>query len=154
MDLNSFKDPATLERYAFLWSEARLVIAAVALFLGGVPPVVYLFKGIGLTSQIWVLLPLFWIVSGVAAGYLGYMWFVRGQSIFGGKDTLDLAAFAVMVISGLNLGYAGLFDTNIGMSLTPYSIMMPVYYAAGIVYLIAAYQLYRKWNASGKRLFS
>jgi hypothetical protein len=35
MDLQEHSRPDALERYSFLWSEARLVVAAVALLIGG-----------------------------------------------------------------------------------------------------------------------
>ncbi len=148
MDIKSyFSTPAQLERTSFLWSEARLLIAAVALFLGGVPPVVYFF---GSAGGLWSLLKIAWIASGVASAYLGYRWYTGGQRVFGGKDQKDLAAFAVSVLSGLNLGWTGLSGNNIGMSI---SYSKTVFLITGVVYVVAAYQLWRRWKASGERLF-
>jgi hypothetical protein len=146
MDINSFATPGQLERNSFLWSEARLVIAAVALFLGGIPPITYLLGG----STVWGLLKLAWIVSGVASAYLAYRWYTGGQTVFGGKDQKDIAAFAVSVLSGLNLGWTGLSGNNIGMSIASGKL---VFLLAGALYLVAAWHLWRRWSARGQKLF-
>lgn len=146
MDINQFTQPAQMERNSFMWSQARLVIAAVALFAGGVPPVVYLIKGGG----VWSLLRICWIISGVASGYLGYRWLNNRQHVFGGKEKYDTIAFLVGVISGLNLGWAGLAGNNIGMSITSNHI---VFYIVGALYLLAAYQLQQRFRAHGHKIF-
>jgi hypothetical protein len=148
MDIKSyFSTPAQLERTSFLWSEVRLIVAAVALFLGGIPPAVYFLGG---GSSVWSLLKIAWIASGVASVYLGYRWYTGGQRVFGGKDQKDLAAFAVSVLSGLNLGWTGLSGNNIGMSI---SYSKVTFLIAGVVYLVAAYQLWQRWKVNGERLF-
>ncbi len=112
MDLNAHTHPDKLEYYSFIWSEIRLVIAAIALLVGGTPPIYFLplFFLYGLVSA---LLTLCWIISGTASTYLAYRWYTGGQMIFGGKDMKDTVAFAVMVVSGLNLGITGISGTNI-----------------------------------------
>jgi hypothetical protein len=147
MDSHTFFQPAQLERNSFLWSEARLVIAAVALFLGGVPPLV---RFVGYSGATLGLLKLAWIVSGVASAYLAYRWYTGGQKVFGGKDQKDIAAFAVSVLSGLNLGWTGLSGNNVGMSIASGSV---VFIAAGAIYLVAAWHLWSRWKANHERLF-
>lgn len=141
----------TLEWYAFVWSLLKMVIAAVSLFFGATPVAL---RVVGYTAS--QLLPLFWIISGVAAGYLGYRWYVGGQTVFGGKNTLDGVAFTVLVITGINLGITGL-STNIGMMLagTLGALVAGLLYKlTALVYLWVAYYLYRRWNASGKHVFT
>lgn len=142
-----FSTPAQLERTSFKWSEARLIIAAAALLLGGVPPLVYVF---GSSSFLWGILKIAWIASGLASAYLGYRWYTGGQRVFGGKDTKDTVAFAVSVVSGLNLGWTGLAGNNIGMSI---AYGRTIFFIAGIVYVWAAYHLWRRWKSHGEKLF-
>lgn len=148
MDIKTLTQPNTLERYAFLWSEARLLIAALALFLGGVPPALYF-----LPSMYGVILPLLnlaWIISGVAAAYLLYRWNAVGKKVFGTYDRKETVSFFVLVISGLNLGLAGLIGRNIGMTL---SNSHTVFMLAGVVYLLTAIFLWKRWKERGERLF-
>jgi hypothetical protein len=147
MNLNQLTTPAGLERNSFLWSEARLGVAAVALFLGGIPPAAYF---LGNSSTVWGLLRIAWIVSGLASAYLGYRWLNGGQRVFGGKDQRDTAAFLVSVISGLNLGWTGIAGNNVGMSIASGRMIFAV---VGALYLVAAYHLYRRWQAYGERVF-
>jgi uncharacterized membrane protein YuzA (DUF378 family) len=151
MDINEFSKPHNLERNSFLWSEVRLIIAAVALFMGGVPPIyfivpmTYSFFGIvrlGLT--------LAWIISGAASCYLLYGWSNHGQKLFGKKDQLDMIAFLVSVVSGINLGLAGILGHNIGMMIASGGAIFSL---VGVVYIASAYQLYSRWKAHGERLF-
>ncbi len=137
MNIN-LNDPQELTKYSFYWSEARLLIAAVALLLGGVPPIVMLLPSIPLVGT---LLTLSWIISGVTAIYLGYRWYKNDFKVFGGKDKKDMAAFGVMVVSGVNLGIVGLSGTNIGMSISSNYV---VFVIAALVYLASAYHLYRR----------
>lgn len=150
IDLNKHLHPDRLEQYSFLWSEARLVIAALALFLGGVPPVLKFFPIPAFYGLIASLLTLSWIISGVAAGYLIYRWHMAHHTVFGGKDTKDTGAFLVLAVSGINLGLAGILSTNIGMSIISNPI---VFFAVGILYLLAAYHLYTRWKARGEKVF-
>ena len=142
MNIQEHTSAENIEKYSFLWSEARLVIAAVALFIGGQPPLLKILPGA------YGLLGLFWLVSGVAAGYLLYRWF-KVRTLFGAKEKLDLYAFFVMVVSGINLGLTPLVG-NIGMSLLYNKL---VFLVVGVLYLASAYHLYRRWLANNKRIF-
>src|SRR3989344_6701391 len=117
MTTQDFTQPAQLERYSFLWSQARLLIAAVALFIGGVPPVLAYNPIPGLYGLVSSLLTLSWIISGVAALYLAYRWNANHQMLFGGKAQRDTIAFFISVVSGINLGLTGVLGNNIGMSI-------------------------------------
>lgn len=143
--------PDSLERYAFLWSEARLLIAALALFLGGVPPLFFILRFNFLFGFLSTLLTLAWVISGVASAYLAYRWYTGHKTVFGKKDTTDLAAFGIMVVTGLNLGFAGFFTTNIGMTLVNNSKF--IFFIAGVVYLGVAAYLWKRWNEHGKKIF-
>ena len=149
MDIKEHTQPAKLERYSFLWSEVRLVIAAVALLLGGIPPALYLLPIPALYGLIIVLLKLAWIVSGAASAYLLYRWYIGGRKVFGGNDMKDNVAFFVSVISGINLGIVGLLGTNIGMARTSNYIVVVI---GALLYLAAAYQLYTRWKSHGEKI--
>jgi len=150
MDFNEHSKPDNLEKYSFLWSEARLIIAAAALFLGGVPPIFLLATGPAVLGIASLLLKLSWIISGFAAGYLAYRWYESGQMLFGKKDTKDTAAFLVSVVSGFNLGITGLIGKNIGMSISSNHLVFDL---VALLYLASAVYLFWRWNAAGKRLF-
>ncbi len=139
-----------LERYSFLYSQARLLIAAVALFLGGVPVLRFLVRTPSLYGTVGTVLTITWILSGVASAYLLYRWMMNGQRLFGGKAQMDTAAFLVSVVSGINLGLVGLLGRNIGMSIAAGRI---VFLIVGVIYIAAAYQLQMRWQATGKKLF-
>ena len=146
VNIQEHTTPEKMERYSFLWSEVRLVIAAVALFLGGIPPLAYVPLPAGLMSSV---LGLSWIISGLAAAYLLYRWWPT-KTVFGGKNNRDVFAFFVMVVSGINLGLAGILARNIGMSL---SSNKAVLVAVGILYLAAAYHLHKRWRENGEKIF-
>ena len=150
MELKQHTTPDMLEKYSFWWSEARLILGAIALALGGVPVVFAVLPVSGLFSLVGSLLTLSWIISGIASGYMLYRFWTGGKTVFGGKEQRDIIAFWVSTITGFNLGITGLFGTNIGMSLSSNRI---VFTLAAVVYVIAAVHLYRRWNASGKRIF-
>ena len=136
-----------LERMSFMWSEARLLIAALALFLGGVPPIIEFagwLPGVGLG------LTLAWVISGLASLYLAYRWFSAGEKIFGTGNSRDLLAFTVLVVSGINLGLAGVLGRNIGMSISSSYI---VFIVVGLLYLWSAYYLWKRWKKHNERLF-
>lgn len=133
-----------LDRYAFLWSELRLILAALALFQGGVPAV-YLIAPNALVNLVHTLLTFVWIVSGLSAGYLLYRWYQNNQKVFGGKDRTDTITFLVLVISGLNLGFAGVFGANIGMGILSGRL---IFIIVGIIYLYCAWHL---WIHAKKR---
>ena len=150
MSFQEHTKPENLERYSFLWSEIRLIIAAVALFMGGVPPVLA-FNPIpafyGLLSS---LLTISWIISGIASGYLLYRWNVGSRRIFGRQNSMDMILLFVMIISGFNLGIAGIFSKNIGMTISSNSL---VFIIVGIIYLISAWYLFKEWKKNGRRVF-
>ncbi len=146
MDIKKHTHPDQLERYAFLWSEARLPIAAIALFLGGVSPIMKIFP----SGFVYSLLNLSWIISGFASAYLLYMWYTKGMKLFGKTNHLDAGAFFVSVVSGINLGLVGVLGVNIGMSITMNQL---VFVVVGILYLVSALHLFMRWNESGKKLF-
>lgn len=150
VDIKAYTTPAKLERFSFLWSEARLLIAAVALLLGGIPPVLYFLQIPALYGLIGLLLKLAWIVSGVASAYLLYRWYTGGQKVFGGSDKKDMVTFFISVVSGINLGIVGLLGTNVGMSITSNYI---VFVITAVLYLFAAYQLYTRWKKNGQKIF-
>src|SRR3989344_5830873 len=142
MTTQDFTQPAQLERYSFLWSQARLLIAAVALFIGGVPPVLAYNPIPGLYGLVSSLLTLSWIISGVAALYLAYRWNANHQMLFGGKAQRDTIAFFISVVSGINLGLTGVLGNNIGMSITSNQF---VFIIVGLLYLATAYHLQQRW---------
>lgn len=150
MALKNYTKPDQLERYSFWWSQARLVIAAIALFSGGMPVVYLLFRTSGLYRILNPFLTLTWIISGLASAYLLYRWNANKQKLFGGKTSLDTAAFFVSVVSGLNLGIAGLIGTNIGMSISSNS---SIFVIVALLYLAAAAHLLIRWNTSKKKIF-
>jgi hypothetical protein len=150
MDINEHTQHHKLEKYAFLWSEARLVIAAVALFLGGIPPLAFIFRAPAFYSIVTGLLSVAWIISGAASAYLLYRWVKGGKVLFGEKIKADTVAFFVSIVSGINLGITGVTKTNIGMSFTSSTVLFVI---TGVIYLIAAYHLYNRWKGNGKKLF-
>jgi len=149
MNTKEFTKPENLEKYGFLWSEARLVIAAVALLLGGTPALYWLFGSIfyGLVGSV---LTLSWLISGVVSGYLLWRWYESGQQVFGGKNIRDTAAFFVSVISGINLGLVGFTGKNIGMSIASGRLIFTL---TALMYLVVAFYLWQRWNGHGKKLF-
>ena len=110
MDLNEHTTSAKLEYYSFLWSEVRLLIAAIALLIGGYPPIIYFLPVPALYGLLYMGLKVAWLVSGAAAAYLLYRWYSGGQRLFGKKETLDTVAFFVCVVSGINLGFFGILS--------------------------------------------
>jgi len=148
MNIQHHTHPDQLERYSFLWSEARLVVAALALFLGGYPPVLYFFPMLAGTTM--PLLKLSWIVSGAASAYLIYRWHGGERKLFGAREQWDMYAFFVSVVSGLNLGLTGLTGNNIGMSI---AYGKPIFAVVGLIYLIAAWHLWQRWSAARQKMF-
>ncbi|MCD5382259.1 MAG: hypothetical protein LR017_02975 [Candidatus Pacebacteria bacterium] len=147
--------PAKLERYAFLWSEVRLVLAAGALFLGGMPVIYYLMRMLGTWSMsglVSSLLQIAQLVSGVAAGYLLYRWHIGGHKLFGGTDQKDKIAFLIMGVSGLNLGWYALSSTNIGMDIVRDNAA--IFLITGAAYLWAGWHLREQWLKNGEQLFA
>ncbi len=152
MNLNQYKEPDKLERLSFLYSEVRLVIAAVALLLGGIPVLRFLTFGMsGLFGLVTTILTLTWIGSGLASGYLLYRWNENKMRLFGHKNQKDTVAFLISTVSGINLGIVGLLGRNIGMSITSGGFIFTL---TAIAYLASSYHLYTRWNASGQKLFT
>ena len=149
MNLQEHTRPDKLEYYSFIWSEARLVIAALALVIGGVPPLLAFNPLPSLASTFGSLLTVAWIISGLASLYLLYRWNAGGKKVFGGTQQQDTIAFFIMIITGLNLGITGLLRVNIGMSISSNSV---IFIITGIVYLVTAVYLYRRWTSAGKKL--
>jgi hypothetical protein len=136
-----------MERYAFLWSLCRMAIAVLSLFLGASPIL------LGIVG--YQVMMLAWLISGVAALYLGYRWFSGGKRVFGGNNQKDTWAFLIMVVTGINLGYTA-FSTNIGMNLA-YSIVGMsladlLYKATAVLYAVVVYYLYKRWKENGERV--
>lgn len=150
MRFHEYTTPEALARFAFYWSEARLVIAAVALFLGGIPPVIYFLPVPGLLRVVSPLLALSWLLSGIVSAYLLYRWNQGGKKVFGGRNQRDLTAFFLTVVTGLNLGLVPIVGSNIGMSL---SSSKGVFVLAGIVYILVALYLWKRWTQNGEKLF-
>ncbi|RJQ36531.1 hypothetical protein C4552_03360 [Candidatus Parcubacteria bacterium] len=150
MDLQEYTEPRRLEYYSFVWSEARLVIAAVALLIGGRPVLSAILPHPAFSALVGAVLTITWILSGVASGYLLYRWVQAGQEVFGGKDIRDTAAFLIAAVSGINLGLVGLIGTNIGMTILS---NYPVFVIVALLYIAAALYLFQRWSASGKKLF-
>lgn len=146
MNTHKLLEPSSLERYSFLWSQARQVIAAVALLVGGVP-VVFYFSFLMFLAP---FLTLMWIVTGATSGYLLWRWHKGGQRVFGGTDMKDKVAFLISGITGINLGLAGLLSTNIGMSIAS---GRGIFLVTGILYLWTAWYLQKRWKENGQRLF-
>jgi uncharacterized membrane protein YuzA (DUF378 family) len=149
-NLNKYAQPDQLERNSFLWSEVRLIIAAVALFIGGYPPLLRFNPISALQGPLSTLLTLAWLISGAASLYLLYRWNQAGMRVFGGMDTKDRVTFLVSIVSGINLGLVSLLDRNIGMSI---SSNYGVFVIVGFLYLFSAWHLYKRWDESGQKLF-
>lgn len=150
MEIMPIRKHNQLDQYAFYWSQARLLIAAVALFIGGVPPVLAFNPISSLSSMISSLLNLAWIISGVVSAYLLYRWITSGKKLFGVKNSLDTTAFMVNIITGFNLGWTGISGNNFGMSISSSQIIFVV---TGLIYLAVFVHLFKRWNQAGEKLF-
>ncbi|MEK7650176.1 MAG: hypothetical protein AAB367_04450 [Patescibacteria group bacterium] len=150
MTTQEFTKPENLEKYSFLWSEARLVIAAFALLLGGTPPLYWLLGSSVFYGLVGTILTLSWLVSGAASAYLGWRWYTGGQKVFGKKDMRDTVMFFVSVVSGINLGLVPIIGNNIGMRIAWGGFVFTV---TAILYIVAAVHLWMYWNAHGKKVF-
>ena len=156
MDIKEHTQPEKLERYAFLWSEARLVLSAITLFLAAlsgsaIPLAIKLTGSYGLMG----ISGLVWILSGIASAYLLYQWFKNGKTVFGGNNQTDRIAFLVSIVFGINLGLAGL-GNNIALGIAyrlPDVITVLSFVVGGLVYLWAAWHLWKGWKANGEHLF-
>ncbi|MFZ2484762.1 MAG: hypothetical protein WAX80_00570 [Minisyncoccia bacterium] len=149
MSIQEHTSPEKLERYSFLWTEVRLVIAAIALFIGGVPPLLKI-TPYSLYGPMSSLLTIAWIISGLSAAYLLYRWYKGGMNLFGTQNMQDKVTFLIATISGINLGIVGLLRTNIGMNISSSYV---IFIAVGCLYLWSTYYLYKRWKQFGERLF-
>ena len=138
------------ERYSFLWSEARLIIGSIALLIGGVPPVLFILPFSATASIVSFFLRLAWIISGVASAYLLMRWYKEGMVVFRKKDWLDILALFVSIVSGLNLGFTGLFGENPGMTINS---SYPIFLLTAVIYVATAVYLYKRWNEHSQKLF-
>lgn len=145
MNIKEHMTPEKLEKYSFYWSELRLILAAVALLIGGIP-LIYRLGFYGLST----LLGICWIISGIASVYLLYRWSKSNKKLFGEKDIKTTIAFFVMTISGINLGVAGLIGTNIGMNI---SSSYFAFLVVATLYILSGWHLWKKWKANGRRMF-
>ena len=125
------------------------MIAAIALFLGGIPPVFFLITVPSLFGVVRAGLTIAWIISGIASCYLLYAWNAHHQKLFGEKNQADMAAFFVSVVSGINLGLAGILNRNIGMNII---FDKTIFLIVGLIYLASAWRLYSRWKSSGEKL--
>jgi len=55
-----------------------------------------------------------------------------------------------MIVSGFNLGVAGLFGTNFWMEIISSSV---IFIATGLLYLLSFFHLFRQWNSNDQKLF-
>jgi hypothetical protein len=147
MKIKTHTTPKNLEKYSFLWSELRLIIAALALFLGGIPPIFKLGLPYALSRS---LLTLSWIISGLVSAYLLYLWNKNNKMLFGEKNSNDRVAFFVNIISGINLGITGLFNNNIGMGISQNKFAFII---VAVIYLLSAAYLYKRWQNFNNKLF-
>jgi uncharacterized membrane protein YuzA (DUF378 family) len=61
-----------------------------------------------------------------------------------------MLAFLLLILSGLNLGFAGVFGLNLGMNITRNPI---IFFIIGILYLFAAYQLWTSYQKNKRKIF-
>src|SRR3989344_1087975 len=137
-DIKEHTTAGKLERYSFLWTLVRLIIAAVSLIIGA-SPIIYMITPPFIYGLVGSLLTLAWIISGVASAYLLYRWYTGGRTLFGRVDKTDTIAFFVAAVSGINLGFTGISSNNIGMSIVPGGISGIIFIATGVLYLWSAY---------------
>lgn len=147
MNMKHHLHPDNLEKYSFMWSEVRLLLAAVALLMGGVPAIFLILPGSPMTA---FFLKLCWLITGAATIYLAYRWHMAKHTLFGKKESMDTFAYAVLLVSGLNLGWTGVTGNNVGMSIWSGRF---IFLVVGILYLWTAYHLWNRWSKSGRRLF-
>ena len=150
MNIKEHTTPDKLLRYSFIWSEVRLIVAAVALILGGVPLILFVVPVPALFGLVRLLLSIAWIVSGLSSLYLLYQWFLHGKKLFGKEEQKDKITFLVSVVSGINLGLVGISGTNVGMSISSNKV---VFLIVAVLYVFSAIHLYRRWKSHGEKLF-
>lgn len=139
-----------IEYYAFMWSMARMALAAIALLLGGMPLAVYVSQLIDASFAYEIVRPLLslsWILSGLAALYLLYRWSLNEYRIFNSTDRNKRIAIIVLIVSGINLSLTPILSKNIGISI---AFGAPFYqlilYAGAAVYLWVLFSLWTAWK--------
>ncbi len=142
-----------LLRYAFLWTIARLILAAIALLIGGKPLITVLLSIVSLQHLpiVYAAITIAWLISGAASVYLLYMWHMHGKKLFGKHDAIDMGAFLLAALSGINLGVMGVTGVNLGISIVSGNYV--AFLIMAILYLASAYHLYTKWDAHHQKLF-
>ncbi len=150
MNIKEHTTPEKLLRYSFIWSEVRLIIAAIALILGGIPLILFVVPVPALFGLVRFVLTLAWIISGLSSLYLLYQWFLHDKKLFGKDEQKDKITFFVSVVSGINLGLMGISGTNIGMSIASAKI---VFLITAALYIFSAVHLYRRFKSHGEKLF-
>jgi hypothetical protein len=144
MDIQEKIKNKSLLEWAFCWNQLRLVIAGATLILAKQSPILT-YLSIPIISPLAMnFMGAAWIISGGAAGYLIYKWNEGGKKVFGGDDKKDVVAFWIAVITGVHLGIAGLTGNNIGFSVVPYEIIVPVMIITGVAYFWSAYHLHKR----------
>ena len=150
MNIDTLKQKSLLE-WAFCWNQARLVLAGATLVLAKKSPILAYFSIPIVTPLAGTFMTLAWLISGVVGVYLIYMWNKSGQTVFGGNDKKDVAAFWIAAITGVHLGIAAVY-TNIGFAVTPDFLSTPAMILAGLLYFWTAYHLHSRGGA--KALFT
>jgi hypothetical protein len=149
MDIKEKVQQRSLVEWAFMWNQARLIIAGITLVIAQQVPVLVYLPVLGRLASSFMVLA--WLISGVAAVYLIYNWYTSGKTVFGGNDTKDVIAFWVATISGVHLGLAAIY-TNIGFAVTPDFLIVPAMILAGLAYFWSAYRLHSRGGV--KALFA
>lgn len=142
-----------LLRYAFLWTIARLILAAIALLIGGTP-LINAILGIVSLNQLPIVgagLTIAWLITGASSAYLLYSWHIHNRTLFGKHDVIDMGAFLIAAISGINLGIMGVIGVNIGITMVSGNYV--AFLIMAILYLASAYHLYIKWDKHHQKLF-
>jgi hypothetical protein len=150
VNFDTLKQNSPLE-WAFLWNQARLLIAGATLVLAKQSPILTYLSIPVITPLAGTFMSIAWLISGLVAGYLIWHWYHSERTYFGGKETIDQVAFWVATITGVHLGIAAIF-TNIGFALTPDFLSTPVMIATGLLYFWSAYHLHKRGGA--KALFA
>lgn len=151
MNTKNFWAPDNVEKMSFLWSQGRLLVAALTLILGTTPVIFLLLPIPALYGILKLGVSLAWLITGASSVYLFYRWSVGNKKLFNGVDTKDRTAFLVSVISGVNLGIVGLLGTNIGMAISSDRVVLLI---VAVLYIVSALHLHKRWKSNGEKLFS
>lgn len=127
-----------------------MVLAAIALFLGGVPVLRVVIPISFLAGLVGTILTLSWLISGVVSVYWLYRWNKGKKLLFGRRKRLDTVVFFIAVISGLNLGFAGLSGNNLGMIM---SSSTSTFVIVGLLYLASAAYLLKQYRRHNEKIF-